>query len=242
MPLPITPNLTWCPRCPRSPRVLQVLKSQAGTAPCPLQGQGSFPARGRNHPQGSLLHSSFSCRCVRATTQRHPQTPPALPSSHKAHPSWHFGVPLCSFLQETPKQTPFLQLGGALGRRRRKRCEPSPGAEFGHRAGPVGPVGPAGPCPWHQTRRARPCRCPCPSPAGSSAWAPSPLISHRPRKGHPGCGGPVPPQVPGPAALQHLQRSQPGFIPIPSGGIRGIWINPSELSTECQTPAPALPC
>lgn len=167
MPLPITPNLTWCQRCPRSPKVLHMLWCQAGTAPCPLQSQGSSPAQGMSpgpsHPQGSLhgaLFQLFSAAVSKSppVSPSRPRQEPALPSSHKPYPNWHFGVALCFFLQETPNQTkphqtPFLHLAGALGTRRGKeevRVQPwAADAEIGHRAGLVGPVGPAEPCPGH---------------------------------------------------------------------------------------------
>lgn len=86
---------------------------------------GNVP-RARPSP-GLSVHRfipAFFCRCHHPVPPPRPGQEPALPSSHQPHPSWRFGVVSCFLLQETPNQSPFLQLGGALGRRqgRRRRC------------------------------------------------------------------------------------------------------------------------
>lgn len=235
-------------------------------SPVPAPEPGVIPSPGnvpRAQPSTGISARSFIpaffCRCVQVTTSVTLQTSPgaSAPLLTQTPPELAFWGGFVLFPAGNPKpnqtkphQTPFLHLGGALGTRRREeevRAQPwAAGAEIGHRAGLVGPVGPAEPCPGHQTRRARPYRCPCPSPGSSSASAQlnyRSLIAAPERatqavvaRCHRGCPAPLP--APG----EHLQRSQPGFIPDSSPGIRGISINPRELSTRCQTPAAAGPC
>lgn len=164
-----------------------MLKCQAVTAPCHRMSPGP------GHPQGSLhnpLFQLFSV-CHPPDLTRSQRSPPHTNPTPAGILGW---LPAFSCRKPQTKglscTSVGLWAGGGGGG----------GAEIGHRAGPVGPVGPAGPCPWHPDTPRSPLSLSLPLPGGSSASAQLPLINHRPTEGHPGCGGPVPPPVPGPAA------------------------------------------